>query len=210
MPISARDAKKYIQPGETRHQGCKYPDGQNVLWVNRLIGGVAELAYQEFKDSVDDKIATHLVSNQPRPAKTGTQKRSTSEPRSNRPLKKARTMSVASMPVTSPVARVQPPPPPRFNQAPLKSSVKNDNVAARAIKDSTPGSMTARVTTSDKLATRVNNFDKLSARGNRAECGSKGEVNNLFQPIKKPVRTLNFQVYGVCEGCKRDFFQTQT
>ena len=92
MPISARDAKKYIQPGETRHQGCKYPDGQNVLLVNRLIGGVAELAYQEFKDSVDDKIATHLVSNQPRPAKTGTQKRSTSEPRSNRPLKKARTM----------------------------------------------------------------------------------------------------------------------
>ena len=75
MPISARDAKKYIQPGETRHQGCKYPDGQNVLLVNRLIGGVAELAYQEFKDSVDDKIATHLVSNQPRPAKTGTPKK---------------------------------------------------------------------------------------------------------------------------------------
>ena len=120
-------------------------------------------------------------------------------------------MSVASMPVTSPVARVQPPPPPRFNQAPLKSSVKNDNVAARAIKDSTPGSVTARVTTSDKLATRVNNVEKLSARGNRAECGSKGEVNNPFQPIKKPVRTLSiFQVYGVCEGCKGDFFQTQT
>ena len=160
-----------------RHQGCQYPDGQNVLLVNRLIGEVAELAYQEFKDSVDDKIATQLVSNQPRPAKTGTQKRSTSEPRSNRPLK-ARTMSVASMPVTSPVARVQPPPPPRFNQAPLRSSVKNDNVAARDIKDSTPWSVTARVTTSDKLATRVNKFDKLSVRGNRAECGSKGEVKS--------------------------------
>ena len=87
--------------------------------VNRLtgeIGEVAELAYQEFKDSVDDKIATQFVPNQPRPAKTGTQKRSTSEPRSNRPLKKAMTMSVASMPVTSPVASVQPPPPPKFRQ----------------------------------------------------------------------------------------------
>jgi hypothetical protein len=177
MAISARDAKKIFSRERPRHQGCQYPDRQNVLLVNRLIGEVAKLAYQEFKDSVDDKIATQLVSNQPRPAKTGTQKRSTSEPRSNRPLKKARTMSIASMPVTSPVARVQPPPPPSFNQAPLRSSV-NDNVAARAIKDSTPGSVTARVTTSDKLATRVNNVDKLSARGNRAESGSNGEVKS--------------------------------
>ena len=133
------------------------------------IGEVAELAYQEFRAT---------VLNQPRPAKTGTQKRRTSEPRSNRPLKKARTMSVASMPVISPVARVQPPPPHRFSQAPVRSSVKNDNVAARAIRDSTQGSVTARVTTSDKLATRVNTFDKLSARGNRAECGSRGEVKS--------------------------------
>jgi hypothetical protein len=113
--------------------------------VNRLIGEigeVAELAYQEFKDSVDDKIATQLVPNQPMPAHTGTKKRSTSEPRRNRPLKKARTMSVASMPVTSPVARVQPPPPPpRFSQAPVMSSV---NVAARAIRYLTPGSVTVK------------------------------------------------------------------
>jgi hypothetical protein len=29
-----------------------------------------------------------------------------------------------------------------------------------------------------------------------------------IQPIKKPVRTLNF--HGVCEGCKGDFFQKHT
>ena len=77
-------------------------------------------------------------------------------------------MSVASLPVTSPVTRVQPPPPPRFSQASVRSSFKDDIVAARGIRDSTPGSVTARVTTSDKL----------SARGNRAECGSKGEVRS--------------------------------
>ena len=82
------------------------------------------------------------------------------------------------MPAISPMTRVQPPPPHRFSQAPVRSSVKNDNVAARAIRDSTPGSVTARVTTSDKLATRVNTFDKLSGRGNRAECGSRGEVKS--------------------------------
>ena len=104
-------------------QGCKKKYSarrdRGIRDVNTLMGRmsywlieeVAELAYQEFRAT---------VLNQPRPAKTGTQKRSTSEPRSNRPLKKARTMSVASMPVTSPVARVQPPPPPRFNQAPLR------------------------------------------------------------------------------------------
>jgi hypothetical protein len=31
--------------------------------VNRLTGEVAELTYQEFKDSVDDKIATQFVLN---------------------------------------------------------------------------------------------------------------------------------------------------
>jgi hypothetical protein len=115
-------SKKIFSRERPRHQGCQYPDGKNVLLVNKLtgeIGEVAELAYQEFRAT---------VLNQPRPAKTGTQKRRTSEPRSNRPLKKARTMSVASMPVISPVARVQPPPPPRFSQAPVRSSVKNDNV----------------------------------------------------------------------------------
>ena len=136
--------KKIFSRERPRHQGCQYPDGQNVLLVNRLIGEigeVAELAYQEFKDSVDDKIATQLVPNQPRPAHTGTKTRSTSEPRRNRPLKKARTMSVSSLPVTSPVARVQPPPPPRFSQAPVMSSV---NVAARAIRYLTPGSVTVK------------------------------------------------------------------
>ena len=104
MAISAKDAKNIFILERPRHQGCQYPDGQNVLLVNRLTGEVAELTYQEFKDSVDDKIATRFVPNQPRPAKTGTEKRSTSEPRSNRPHKKDMTMSVASMPVTSPVA----------------------------------------------------------------------------------------------------------
>jgi hypothetical protein len=163
--------KKIFSWERPRHQGCQHPDGKNVLLVNKLtgeIGDVAELAYQEFRAT---------VLNQLRPAKTGTQKRRTSEPRSNRPLKKARMMSVASMPVI-PVARVQPTPLPRFSQAPVRSSIKNDNVAARAIRDSTPGSVTARVTTSDKLATRVNTFDKMSARGNRAECGSRGEVKS--------------------------------
>ena len=164
-----KGCKQIFSRERPRHQGCQYPDGQNVLLVNILtgeIGEVAELAYQEFKASVDDTIATLLVSNQPRPEKTGTQKRSTSEPRSNRPLKKARTMSVVSLPITSPVARVQPPPPPRFSQAPVRSSFKDDSVAARVIRDSTPWSVTARVTTSDKL----------SARGKRVECGSKGEL----------------------------------
>ena len=172
--------QKIFSRERPRHQGCQYPDGQNVLLVNRLtgeIGEMAELAYQEFKDSVDDKIATQLVPNQQRPVRRR-EVQCTSEPGSNRPLKKARTMSVASMPVTSPVARVQLPPPPRFSQALVRSSVKNGNMAARAIRDSTPESVTARVTISDKLATRVNTFDKLSARGNSAECGYKEEVKS--------------------------------
>ena len=35
-------------------------------------------------------------------------------------------------------------------------------------------------------------------------------LKQIVQPIKKPVRTLNFHVYGVCQGCKGDFFQKQT
>ena len=35
-------------------------------------------------------------------------------------------------------------------------------------------------------------------------------LNQIVQPIKKPVRTLSIFKSGVCEGCKGDFFQKQT
>ena len=57
---------------------------------------------------------------------------------------------------------------------------------------------------------------KLNGRSLRALNWIEQSSNGLFdwlkqivQPIKKPVKTLNFQVYGVCEGCKGDFFQKQ-
>ena len=146
--------------GGQEHTGCKYPEGDQVVLVERVSGrsgGDVEQSYEAYKDSVNSKISEKLApppapkrarSLSAGPSESGSRKRARSvrNYRSASVNQKSARRSysvVATAPapavVTSPVARVAPPPPPTFASAgshgpKLTSATVDTQVTSRSVE----------------------------------------------------------------------------